>query len=49
MMGHASRAMTLDTYGDANADAISLANEKLAEQFNASMPDYKMESEEEDE
>ena len=49
MMGHASRAMTLDTYGDANADAISLANEKLKEQFNTSMPDYRMESEEEDE
>ena len=49
MMGHASRAMTLDTYGDANADAISLANQKLAEQFNASMPDYKMDIEEEDE
>ena len=49
MMGHASRAMTLDTYGDANADAISLANEKLAEQFNASMPDYKMERDEDEE
>ena len=24
MMGHASRAMTLDTYGDANADALTL-------------------------
>ena len=23
MMGHASRAMTLDTYGDANADALN--------------------------
>lgn len=49
MMGHASRAMTLDTYGDANADAISLASEKLKQQFNASMPDYKMETEQEDE
>lgn len=49
MMGHASRAMTLDTYGDANADAISLASDKLKQQFNASMPDYKIESEEEDE
>ena len=49
MMGHASRAMTLDTYGDANADAISLASDKLREQFNASMPDYKVETEQEDE
>ena len=49
MMGHASRAMTLDTYGDANADAISLASDKLKEQFNASMPDYKIETEEENE
>lgn len=49
MMGHASRAMTLDTYGDANADAISLASDKLKEQFNISMPDYKVEELEEDE
>ena len=33
MMGHASRAMTLDTYGDANADALSLASVKLADTF----------------
>lgn len=49
MMGHASRAMTLDTYGDANADAISLASDKLKEQFNISMPDYKVDELEEDE
>lgn len=36
MMGHASRAMTLDTYGDANADALNLASEKLREKFNDS-------------
>jgi integrase len=36
MMGHASRAMTLDTYGDANADALTLAGEKLKEKFNES-------------
>jgi hypothetical protein len=36
MMGHASRAMTLDTYGDANADALTLAGEKLKEKFNDS-------------
>ena len=34
MMGHASRAMTLDTYGDANADALTLASEKLKDTFN---------------
>jgi integrase len=34
MMGHASRAMTLDTYGDANADALNLASIKLKESFN---------------
>ena len=33
MMGHASRAMTLDTYGDANADALSLAGVKLTDTF----------------
>lgn len=33
MMGHASRAMTLDTYGDASADALIVASEKLNERF----------------
>ena len=33
MMGHASRAMTLDTYGDASADAMSIATEKLGDAF----------------
>ena len=33
MMGHASRAMTLDVYGDANADALVLASNKLAVSF----------------
>lgn len=33
MMGHASRAMTLDTYGDANSDALLLASDKLSQQF----------------
>ena len=33
MMGHASRAMTLDTYGDANADALLVASDKLSNQF----------------
>ena len=34
MMGHASRAMTLDTYGDANADALNVASQKLGETFD---------------
>jgi integrase len=40
MMGHASRAMTLDTYGDANADALNLASVKLKEKFNSSTEYY---------
>ena len=47
MMGHASRAMTLDTYGDANADALTLAGEKLREKFNDSS-EYFYEEEETD-
>lgn len=47
MMGHASRAMTLDTYGDANADALNLASIKLAEKFNASTEYFKTEELEE--
>ena len=35
MMGHASRAMTLDTYGDANADALTLAATKLSDTFKS--------------
>lgn len=34
MMGHASKAMTLDTYGDSSPDAIKTASEKLALQFD---------------
>lgn len=33
IMGHTSRAMTLDTYGDASADALALAGTKLKEKF----------------
>lgn len=33
MMGHASRAITLDVYGDANTDAVLLASNKLAVSF----------------
>lgn len=36
MLGHASRAMTLDTYGDANADALNLASIKLGDKFKES-------------
>lgn len=48
MMGHASRAMTLDTYGDANADALSLASVKLGERFNENTEYFKIEEEEEE-
>lgn len=47
MMGHASRAMTLDTYGDANADALNLASAKLKEKFNDSTTYYEDEAESE--
>ena len=43
MMGHASRAMTLDTYGDANADALNLASVKLGETFNEETEYFKRE------
>ena len=33
MMGHASRALTLDVYGDANADALIEAKKKLGTTF----------------
>lgn len=46
MMGHASRAMTLDTYGDANADALNLASVKLGERFNENTEYFKIEEEE---
>ena len=35
MMGHASRAMTLDTYGDANTDALNVAAVKLGDTFKS--------------
>lgn len=46
IMGHASRAMTLDTYGDANADALALASEKLSDSFkeNTFERDYREDS-----
>lgn len=33
MMGHSSRAMTLDTYGDATKDAMVVATDKLGKEF----------------
>ena len=45
MMGHASRAMTLDTYGDANADALSLASVKLKDTFNDNTAYFGLEEE----
>ena len=47
MMGHASRAMTLDTYGDANADALTLASDKLKDTFNDNTDYFKFEEEQE--
>lgn len=47
MMGHASRAMTLDTYGDANADALNLASVKLKDTFNDNTDYFKLEEEQE--
>lgn len=49
MMGHASRAMTLDTYGDANADALILASSKLKNRFNDDTDYFKLEEEEQEE
>lgn len=49
MMGHASRAMTLDTYGDANADALNLASVKLSERFNENTEYFKIEEDENEE
>ena len=43
MMGHASRAMTLDTYGDANADALNMASIKLTDTFNDTTEYYTLE------
>ena len=48
MMGHASRAMTLDTYGDANADALTLASVKLKDTFNDNTDYFRLEEEQED-
>lgn len=49
MMGHASRAMTLDTYGDANADALVLASIKLKDAFNENTDFFELEEIQEEE
>ena len=49
MLGHASRAMTLDTYGDATRDAILIASEKLGKKFDSDTEYYKFEKEDGDE
>jgi hypothetical protein len=41
-------AMTLDTYGDANADALTLASEKLKDTFNDNSEWFGLEEEQED-
>ena len=40
--------MTLDTYGDANADAITFASVKLKDTFNDNTDYFKSEEEQED-
>jgi hypothetical protein len=49
MMGHASRAMTLDTYGDANADALNLASVKLKDTFSENSAYFGLEEEQSEE
>lgn len=46
MMGHASRSMTLDTYGDANADALNVASVKLKDTFDNNTEYFAPEEEE---
>ena len=48
MMGHASRAMPLDTYGDANADALTLASVKLKDTFNENTEYFRLEEEQDE-
>ena len=47
MMRHASRAMTLDTCGDANADALTLASVKLKDTFNENTDYFQLDEEQE--
>ena len=48
MMGHASRAMTLDTYGDANADALKVSSIMLKDTFNENTEWFVMDEEQEE-
>ena len=41
MFGHASRAMTLDTYGDASKDAMIVASDKLGKHFDKNTESFK--------
>ena len=43
MFGHASRAMTLDIYGDANKDAMKIATDKLSNKFDDDSKAFKIE------
>lgn len=45
MMGHGSRAMTLDTYGDANADALVVASARLKNTFDENTEFFSTEQE----
>lgn len=45
MMGHGSRAITLDTYGDATKDAMIAASKKLANKFDEDSEFFKLEPE----
>ena len=47
-MGHASRALTLDTYGDSSPEAMKIASAKLGSEFDRDTEFYKLEIEEEE-
>lgn len=49
MMGHASRAMTLDTYGDSSPEAMKIASNALGSKFDSDTEYYKLEVPEEKE
>lgn len=48
MFGHASRAMTLDTYGDASKEALIIAANRLGDTFDRNSEYFKMEEGEEE-
>lgn len=49
IMGHSSRAMTLDVYGDASADALKVAGDRLNKVFNDNTIFGELEEEQEEE